>query len=319
MRIGRLSLLAILLVGIHRPAAGQVLPPSEIPDPAIRGLQQSHLEQLQAIAAAVGAHGFPYHFYLSRRLDIAEREQERSDQRSIQFDRFHGQIVLKITGNYFAAYSAASLTKEERVRRTFEDVMVPLLQATVPPFLQTEVPDSFALEVSHHVVKAVLGIETESAENVALVLPKASAQRLVAARDAADRDAAVAEGSAYVNGAPISLASQLSASSVAERSRVLSAGVTARGAEIASSPTGASLKRQDATYRDAVERMVKDLDAQAHFVPDGRPAFIAFRGAPYLQIPPALGGAAKLQRIQPDWSAAHRCGRSIDKRGASRH
>ena len=111
MRIGRLSLLAILLVGIHRPAAGQVLPPSEIPDPAIRGLQQSHLEQLQAIAAAVGAHGFPYHFYLSRRLDIAEREQERSDQRSIQFDRFHGQIVLKITGNYFAAYSAASLTK----------------------------------------------------------------------------------------------------------------------------------------------------------------------------------------------------------------
>jgi hypothetical protein len=285
MRIGRLGLIAILLVGLRQPAAGQVLPPSEIADPVIRGLQQSHLEDLQTIAAAIGGHTFPYHFSLSRRLDVSEREQAHSDQRSIQFERFHGQIVLKITGNYFAAYSAGSLTREERARRTYEDVLVPLLEAAVPALLRTEVPDSFALEVSHHVVKAVLGVDTESAENVALVLPKASAERLVVARDGADRDAVVTEGSAYLNGTPVSLASQLAPASVAANSRVRPAGIGGQAAEVASPLKEAALRRQDATYHDAVERIVKDLDAQAHFLPGARPSFISFRGAPYLQIP----------------------------------
>ena len=206
MRVSNLSLLAMLLSAVGRPAAGQVLSPTEITDPTIRGLQQSHLADLTEITAAIAGHTFPYHFYFSRSLDVSEREQERSDQRSIQFDRFHGQIVLKITGNYFAAYSAALMTKEERARRTYLDVMLPLLQAAVPVLARAEVPDSFALEISHHVLRKVLGVDTEFAENVVLILPKASAQRLIAARDEAEREAAALEGSAYLNGAPVSSA-----------------------------------------------------------------------------------------------------------------
>ncbi len=194
--------LAIALAAFAPNGRAQVLSPAEIADPAIRGLQQSHLEELHAITAALSSHHFPYAFYFSRRLDLSEHEQERSDQRSIQFDRFQGQMVLKITGNYFAAYSAERMTNEERARQTYRDVMLPILQAAAPALARAQIPDAFALEISHHVVRKVLGVETETAENVVLILPKASAQLLMEARDEAGRAAAVLQGAAYLNGAP---------------------------------------------------------------------------------------------------------------------
>ena len=69
------------------------------------------------------------------------------------------------------------MTNEERARRTSHDVMLPILQAAVPALARAEVPDAFALEISHHVVRKVLGLDTELAENVVLILPKAAAQR----------------------------------------------------------------------------------------------------------------------------------------------
>jgi len=110
--------LAMALTALAPNGRAQVLSPAEIADPAIRSLQQSHLEELHAITGALTNHHFQYPFYFSRRLDLTEREQVRSDQRSIQFDRFNGQIVLKITCNAFAAYSAGRMSKEERAGRT---------------------------------------------------------------------------------------------------------------------------------------------------------------------------------------------------------
>ena len=204
MRIRSSNILAVLLTAISWQAKAQVLSPAEIMDPAMRELQQSHLEELHAITAGLAGHHFPYRFYFSRRLDISEREQERSDQRSIQFDRFRGQTVLKITGNYFAAYSAERMTNRERARQTFRDVMLPILQQAAPALARAKVPDAFALEISHHVIRKVLGVDTESAENVVLILPKASAQRLLEAPDETARAAAVLQGTAYLNGSPIS-------------------------------------------------------------------------------------------------------------------
>jgi hypothetical protein len=277
------SLLAILLSALAWQATGQVLSPAEITDPAIRGLQQSHLEELHAITAALAGHRFPYHFYFSRKLDLTEREQERSDQRSIQFDKFQGQTVLKITGNYFAAYSAERMTNEERTRQTYRDVMLPILQAAAPALARADVPEAFALEISHHVIRKILGVDTESAENFVLILPKAAAQRLVEARDDAGRAAAVQEGTAYLNRTPISFLPFEQKESPAIQVSVVSA-----KPEPQSSSAPAKLETEskpEADYRDAFARMLKDLDAQAHFVPYAPPSFIAFRGGQYLEIP----------------------------------
>ncbi len=303
MRIRRSSLLATILAAFSWYAAAQVLSPAEITDPAMRGLQQSHLEELRAITGALADRRFPYHFYFSRKLDLTERDQARNDQRSIQFDKFQGQTVLKITGNYFAAYSAERMTGQERARQTYRDVMLPILQAAAPALAGAEVPDAFALEISHHVIRKVLGVETEAAENVVLILPKASAQRLVEARDEAGRTAAILEGAAYLNGSPISFwPGELKESPAVQVSGTLA---------LPPQPTNAPTKLE-AEYRATFARMLKELDSRAHFVPYAPPAFIAFRGGEYLQIPIATtlaasdsGSQYKLAALAFDRHVAH--------------
>ena len=298
-----LLLLAIALAVSGPGARAQVLSPTEITDPAMRGLQQSHLAELHAITAALAGHHYPYAFYFSRRLDLSQREQEGSDQRSIQFDRFRGQIVLKITGNYFAAYSAGRMTNEERAHQTYRDVMLPILRAAVPALDREQVPDAFALEISHHVIRKVLGVDTETAENVVLILPKASARQLMDARDEAGRDAAVLQGAAYLNGAPISFWP----GEVKESPAIPVSAAAAAPPRSASVPT-----KLEAEYRDTFAGMVKGSDSQAHFVPYAPPSFISFRGGQYLQIaitttlaPSDAGSQYKLAAVAFDRHIAH--------------
>src|ERR1017187_6150502 len=107
----------------------QVVSPPEIRDPELRELQEKHFAELKAAAVAIASHQFPYRFYFSRTLDLDQDQQKTRDQRSIQFAKYGHQTVVQITGNYYAAYSDELMKKEERARRTFEDVMLPMLRA----------------------------------------------------------------------------------------------------------------------------------------------------------------------------------------------
>ncbi len=319
MRIRSSILLGMLSAALSCDAPAQVLSPAEITDPAMKGLQQTHLKELHEITAALTTHQYPYHFYFSRKLDLTLHDQERSDQRSIQFDKFRGQTVLKITGNYFAAYSAERMTREDRARQTFTEVMLPILQAAVPALARTDVPDAFALEISHHVVRKVLGVDNESMENVVLILPRASAGRLIEATDEAGRIAAVDEGTAYLNAIPISFwpgdvkdgpPVQVSMIAAPPAARPVIAPVPA-APPAPPHPTSTPAKLEE-EYRDTVARMLKDLDSQAHFVPYAPPSFIAFRNGQYLQIPMATaltasdsGSQYKLAALAFDRHVAH--------------
>jgi hypothetical protein len=308
----RLLLSLPIALAIGPVATAQILSPAEIADPAMRGLQQSHLAELHNITAALAGHHYPYAFYFSRRLDLSRREQEGSDQRAIQFDRFRGQVVLKITGNYFAAYSAVRMTNEERARQTYRDVMLPILRAAVPALGREPVPDAFALEISHHVIRKVLGVDTETPENVVLILPKASARQWMDAHDEAGRDAAVLQGTAYLNGAPISFwPGEVKESPVVTVSAA--AAVPPRSTAAASTPRSAAAPTSlEAEYRDTFAGMVKGLDSQAHFVPYAPPSFISFRGGQYLQVAitttlalPDAGSQYKLAALAFDRHIAH--------------
>jgi hypothetical protein len=279
---------AIMLMALPLCSAAQVLSPAEISDPAIGNLQKSYQTELHAIATALAPHQYPYHFYFSRKLDLTEREQQESDQRSIQFDRFRGQVVLKITGNYFAAYSADRMTKAERAKQTWQDVMLPILLAAVPALAKTDGPQAFALEISHHVIRKVLGVDNEAVENFVMILPKASAQRLTSARDEAGRESAAAEGTAYLNGVPISLWPGAARENPARETPAL---VSTTAGPASTAPPPAQVKHSDSPpaqletrYRDSIAKMLKDLDPQAHFVVYAPPSFIPFRGGQYLQI-----------------------------------
>ncbi len=299
-------------------ASAQVLAPEEIRDPQMRALQQKYRNELKLITSAAAAHSFPYHFYFSRKLDLAEKDQQQSDQRSVQFDRYRDRVVLKITGNYFASYSAELLTPEERARQTYESVMLPLLRAAVPALEKADAPQAFAFEISHHVRKKILGVPSENVENVVLVLPRESARRLVASADPHVREAALFEAEAYLNANPISIwprseedtgreaaASQShptveAAPPVPVPAPVVSArlmqdiGVPNAAAKAVPTPADQAKLARDSSpnavkalqkaYQPTLDLMVKELESQAHFVSYAPPAFIPFHSGAYLQV-----------------------------------
>ena len=113
-------------------------------------------DRLNSVAAEVKEHRFPYHFYLTQKLDVDERQLRHNKQDSVFFADFQGHVVLAITGNYYAAYSAKLVNKEQRTERTFLTVMFPILKAAVQQFQGDIDFDGYALEISHHILSLEL-------------------------------------------------------------------------------------------------------------------------------------------------------------------
>jgi hypothetical protein len=112
-------------------ASAQVLTPAEIKDPDLRSLQQQYMSDLKLVGEDILAlPPLEYRFYLSRKLDIDESQQQHADQRSIRFDRYNGQTVLAVTGNYYAAYPE-KIGADQRARNTFLNVVMPILKSEV--------------------------------------------------------------------------------------------------------------------------------------------------------------------------------------------
>src|SRR5579863_8055287 len=76
--VGAAALIASVL-------SAQVLSPPEILDPAMRALQQKHFPELKAAAVDITAHDYPHKFFLSRKLDLTEKQEKLADQRAIRF------------------------------------------------------------------------------------------------------------------------------------------------------------------------------------------------------------------------------------------
>src|SRR5271167_1220470 len=205
MRLLRTVSTLLFLLGTLPSLRAQVVTPMEIPDPRSQHLQQQYIKALMDIGARVEAHKFPYPFYFSRVLDVDLDKQKQLDQRSIRFDTRDGQNVLEITGNYYASYSAERMDSYAGVKRTFSDVVMPLLQAAVPHFPDDTAFAAFAIEVSHHVRQRVMGVSSEHAENVTLFVPVLAAQKLVDAKTDEQRQAAVLEAKVFLNAQPFSL------------------------------------------------------------------------------------------------------------------
>ena len=347
MRVTSILFCAFLF---HASMAAQVLSPEEIGDPQMSALQRKYLAELKLVTREAASHNFPYHFYFSRTLDLPEKEQQQSDQRSVQFDRYEGQTVLKITGNYFASYSTELMKPEERARQTYQEVMLPLLRACVTALEKADVPQAFAFEISHHVRKKLLGVSSEGVENVVLILPRDSAQRLVAASDPKAQQTAVLEGQAFLNAVPVWFWPR-SEAEIAQAEQPVGKVVRAPSApavlarltkdvvipdRIAQVPVGilakqpapviiasvnetpsrdtspTAVKNLQSSYQSGLDRMIQELNSQAHFVRYAPPAFIPFHNGLYLQLSvsttlpkTAAGSQYRLSALAFDQHIAH--------------
>jgi hypothetical protein len=295
-------------------SAGQALTPAEIKQPQLRALQEKYFQQLQTVGAEVQGHVFPYAFYFSRVLDLELAQQEHADQRSLRFDNYGGMTVVELTGNYFAAYSSETVDKSHRTLRTFQDVMMPILEIAIPILKDNPDMEGFAMEISHHVRGKAMGMGMERPENLVLVLSKDAALRLVNGRTENDRQAALLDGRFFVNGEPFILyLSDRAAEEVArvqaqnpepvsnkdsdKKSKSSKAGdMTAAMRPVPrmtppdpppapprdTSPE--SLAKIQSSYQKMIDLVVKELDSQAHFVSYAPPAAIAFRKSAYLEF-----------------------------------
>ena len=305
-------LLFVLLL-VASSALAQVVSPLELDGPTARHLQQKHSADLHAIAAELSAHSFPYRFYFSRVLDVDQARQEQLPQESIRFERYNSATVLAISGNYYASYSSTRMDTQQRAKQTFSDVLLPMLRAAVPHFQADDAIGAYALEVSHHVRKKVLGVDTEGAENIALIIPREVAQKLVAARTPDQQQAAMLEASMYVDGEPFAL--WLSGDEpplqperkVTTRSRkrtrpeMLEAVDLEPAPAVAPAPTvseklydmpptpihnatPADLAQLSSAHSVTLAKLQREMNGQAHFVAYAPPSFIAFKGSAYLEL-----------------------------------
>jgi hypothetical protein len=301
----------LALIGMTTSLGAQVLTPMELSDPKTQRLQQLYFKALVAIGSEVEAHKFPYPFYFSRVLDVDQSKMPISDQRSIRFDFYKNQTVLEITGNYYAAYSADRMDPYARLKETFQQVVMPILQASVPHFPDDSAFTAFAIEVSHHVRQKELGLSAEHPENVTVIIPVLSAQKLVDAKTDDQKQSAILEAQVFLNGQPYSLWMQEGAppeewkesntpGPAAKKQPVETAAVTAQPSAPSSPSVSANLmKTTPSTMRiytqedlaklqrqndDAISRMTKGLDKEAHFLAYAPPSFIGFRQGAYLQL-----------------------------------
>ena len=290
-------------------AVGQALTPAEIKSPQMRELQERYLKQLQAVGAEIQGHIFPYPFYFSRVLDLELAQQERADQRSLRFDSYGGMTVIELTGNYFGAYSTELVNKSHRALRTFQDVMLPILELEVPAFKDNPDVEGFTMEISHHIRGKTMGMNVERPENLVLALSKDAAVRLVTAKNENDRQAALLDGHFYFNGEPFVLylsdqAAQEAAKQLDKDDAGMSKNVASGKASAGSGSSGLprtpprstapatpprdtspeALAKIQAADQKMIDLVAKELDPQAHFVSYAPPAIVAFRKGAYLEF-----------------------------------
>jgi len=290
------------MIGSSSLAAAQALTPAEIKSPEMRALQEKYMRQLQAVGAEIQAHIFPFPFYFSRVLDLELAQQERADQRSLRFDNYGGMTVVELTGNYFGAYSTELVNKSHRALRTFQDVMLPILELAVPAFKDNPDVEGFALEISHHIRGKSMGMSMEHSENLVLALPKDAAVRLVNAKTESDRQAALLDGHFYFNGEPFLLylsdkaaqeaAQRLDRSDGASKNSIASkSDASSRPAIRSTTPARTArdtspeaLAKIQAADQKMIDMVAKELEPQAHFVSYAPPAMVAFRKGVYLEF-----------------------------------
>ena len=198
MSASRIAILAMLLIGA-RLVPAQVVAPIEINDPALRALQEQSLNGLKTVGQNIAGYQFNFPFYLSRKLDIDEKQQKRSDQHSIRFEHYNGATVIAISGNYYGAYAADKFNEEQRARQTFLDVVVPILKAVVPTFQGNAAVQGYAIEVSHHVISKTMGMPIERPENLMVYFPQAAAVKLVNARNNLAQQGALLDADVLLN------------------------------------------------------------------------------------------------------------------------
>src|SRR4029077_3539186 len=197
--------LCIALLFCAAPGFAQVSP-AEVVNPELKADEAKYLPELKEINRAIAATRFPFSFSLSRYVGLDPAQQAETDSRGLEFVRFQSRVVLKITGNYNAAYNADILTQNERASRTFLDVLLPLLRTVTHGIPSDVACDAIGFEVSYHVRTPDPNHDYEGKENLVVVFDTRDAFGFIDAEGNEARQVIINRSEIYVNGEEFGLA-----------------------------------------------------------------------------------------------------------------
>lgn len=300
MSVFKAMLVRLVVTGAIALLPAELLASNGRSDQSPEQLQQRYFQSLKDIASGIRAQSFPYPFYLSRVLDADPSRVRLADEAAIRFASYKGQTVLVLTGNYNAAYSAERLDSTARLKESFERVIMPMLELELSKFTGECDFSAFAIEMSQHVRQEVRGLTYERPENIMVVMPIVAARRLVQAKTDAEKQAAVLDSQAFVNGQPQALWLGTGDPSddwkrarleMAQRDSGEPSGELANSDRQSSTPdliqtaaTSASLAELGRQYQSTTGRLIQALEEKAHLMASAAPAFVRFRQSVYLEL-----------------------------------
>lgn len=194
-----------LLAFCAMPGSAQVSP-TEILGPDLKALEQTYFQQLIGINQSVAKIKFPFPFYLSRYVGLDPAKQAEADSRGLEFVRFADRAILKVTGNYNAAYDTLRLTQNERAAATFRSVILPILQAVAAALPEDLACDGIGFEIAHHTRTNDRSYDFEGKETLVVVFDRADAWAMSRASGDAERQEILNRSKVFVSGVDYGLA-----------------------------------------------------------------------------------------------------------------
>ncbi len=192
-------ILGALLLTVAGDAFGQVSP-AEIINPELKAAEAKYFSKLKSLNHAIEAAKFPFPFYLSRYVGLNPAQQAEADSRGIEFVRFHERVVLKITGNYNAAYNAVLLAQNQRAARVFEEVITPILRLVAQEIPVDVTCDAIGFEISFHTRSQKTNYDYEGKEILVAVFKPADAFAYSLAQSDQDRQEMLNRSEIYLDG-----------------------------------------------------------------------------------------------------------------------
>jgi hypothetical protein len=202
----RTHFLAIALAtSFSAPGASAQVSPSEILNPDLKALEESYFQQLKILNQSIATTKFPFPFYLSRFVGLDPAQQAEADSRGLEFVRFQDRVILKVTGNYNAAYDTARLTQNERAASTFRTLVLPILDLLTAALPEDLACDGIGFEISHHARTRERSYDYEGKEILVVVIDRDDAWTLARASTDSARQDILNHSKVYVSGTDFGL------------------------------------------------------------------------------------------------------------------
>lgn len=299
----RIPIAAGLLLGMTALAFSQVSP-VEILNPKLKADEAQYLPRLQSLQQSIAATKFPFPFRLARYPNAEPGQRAASDANGIEFVYFEGREVLKISGIYQAAFNAALLSKNERASRTFQDVVVPILQLVGQQIPANIGCDGIGFEIVYNTRDANNAYDYEGQESLTVVFDREDAFAYLNATRNAQRQGILNRSNIFVDGKDFGLAlgqrGPLNVQAL-ERSvpRQAQEGSPSLPASIAhtsavsisplkpalnSPPTPADAMRLQAQFQAQLNAMVQEDGTKFHLLESAAPSFEIYGGRTVLHF-----------------------------------